>query len=62
MFVNVACAWLLTSSNYKAMTKAYNKWKKEGFEILAVPCNQFKNQESGTSAEIHSFVKTNYES
>ena len=33
---------------------------KSGLEILAVPCNQFKEQESGSSAEIHSFVKTNF--
>jgi glutathione peroxidase len=44
------------------MTKLYEDWKKQGLEILAVPCNQFNNQESGTNAEIHSFVKDKFKS
>ena len=44
------------------MTESYNKWKKSGFEILAVPCNQFNNQEPGTAADINNFVKNKFES
>ena len=62
MVVNVACQWGLTSSHYEAMTKLYEDWKKQGLEILAVPCNQFNDQESGTNAEIHSFVKDKFKS
>lgn len=28
--------------------------------MLAFPCNQFHNQESGTEAEIKNYVKVNY--
>lgn len=50
LIVNVACQWGFTSTNYEELTKIYQKWSKYGFEILAVPCNQFNNQESGTPA------------
>jgi len=46
--MNVACKWGLTSENYQEMVKTYRKWKNNGFEILAFPCNQFFGQESGT--------------
>ena len=62
MIVNVACKWGLTSAHYEAMTKAYNKWSKSGFEIIGVPCNQFKNQEPGSADEISSYAKDNFNS
>lgn len=48
LVVNVACKWGLTSSNYKRLTEMYNELEKQGFEILAFPCNQFFKQENGS--------------
>lgn len=42
------------------MVKAHNRWKNNGFEILAFPCNQFFGQESGSPAEIEEFVSKNF--
>ena len=36
------------------------KYKDQGLEILAFPCNQFGNQESGTNEEIKTFCDTKY--
>lgn len=52
LVVNVACKWGLTSSNYKILTSMHNELAVKGFELLAFPCNQFFNQESGSHAEI----------
>ena len=52
LVVNVACKWGLTSSNYKHLTNMHNELACKGFELLAFPCNQFFNQESGTPGEI----------
>ena len=60
MVVNVACKWGLTSDNYKEMVKAHHKWRDQGFEIVAFPCNQFFGQESGSPEEIDAFVKNNF--
>jgi len=56
--VNVASAWGATKSNYTQLVSMYNKYKDEadGFEVLAFPCNQFGNQESGTPEQIRKFV------
>lgn len=34
----------------------YNKYKDQGLEILAFPCNQFGAQEPGSASDIRSFV------
>jgi len=34
----------------------YDKYNKDGFEILAFPCNQFGKQEPKTEAEIKQFA------
>lgn len=34
----------------------YNKYKSQGFEVLAFPCNQFGAQEPGTEKEIKAFA------
>ncbi len=60
MIVNVACKWGLTSDNYKEMVKAHERWRSQGFEILAFPCNQFFGQESGSPEEIDAFVQNNF--
>ena len=38
----------------------YEKYRAQGLEILAFPCNQFFSQESGTEKEIKQFVKETF--
>lgn len=38
----------------------YERYHASGLEILAFPCNQFFNQESGTEKDIKQFVKDNF--
>lgn len=40
---------------YKGLQDLYQKYQPEGFEVLAFPCNQFKQQEKGSDAEIQQF-------
>ena len=36
------------------------KYRKNGFLVLAFPCNQFGKQEPGTDEEIHQYYKDNF--
>jgi len=45
---------------YADLQKLYEKYKDRGFEILGFPCNQFGEQEPGTSADVQSFCQINY--
>ncbi|XP_052173841.1 probable glutathione peroxidase 2 [Diospyros lotus] len=58
LIVNVASKCGLTQSNYKELNILYEKYKDQGFEILAFPCNQFAWQEPGTNEEIQDTVCT----
>ena len=40
---------------YEGLQDLYQKYQPEGFEVLAFPCNQFKQQEKGNDAEIKQF-------
>ncbi|KAI9393669.1 hypothetical protein POPTR_006G265400v4 [Populus trichocarpa] len=60
LIVNVASKCGLTSSNYSELTHIYEKYKTQGFEILAFPCNQFGGQEPGSNPEIKQFACTRY--
>ena len=60
LIVNVASQCGLASSNYTDMSKLYEKYKDQGLEILAFPCNQFNSQEPGTDEEIVNFVCTRF--
>ncbi|XP_047341105.1 probable phospholipid hydroperoxide glutathione peroxidase [Impatiens glandulifera] len=60
LIVNVASQCGLTNSNYADMTKLYQKYKDQGLEILAFPCNQFGGQEPGNNEEIVEFVCTRF--
>jgi len=42
------------------MEPLYKKYKSDGFEIAAFPCNQFGSQEPGTDAEIKEFARGKY--
>ena len=45
---------------YRSMEALYEKYKNSGFEILAFPANNFRNQEPGSDAEIKNFCALNY--
>ncbi|MCG9876409.1 MAG: glutathione peroxidase [Leptospiraceae bacterium] len=45
---------------YKGLQAIYEKYNKDGFEVLAFPCNQFGEQEPGDDTEIKSFCDMNY--
>ncbi|CAI0395330.1 unnamed protein product [Linum tenue] len=60
LVVNVASRCGFTDSNYTQLTDLYSKYKDRGFEILAFPCNQFLNQEPGSSEEAQEFACTRY--
>ncbi|PIN11872.1 Glutathione peroxidase [Handroanthus impetiginosus] len=60
LIVNVASQCGLTNSNYTELTKLYEKYKDQGLEILAFPCNQFGSQEPGTNEQIQEFACTRF--
>ena len=45
---------------YEGLEALYKKYKDQGLEIIAVPANEFGEQEPGTNEEIQSFCKMNY--
>lgn len=59
LIVNVASKCGLTPQ-YEGLEALYLKYKGQGLEILAFPCNQFLGQEPGTNEEIQSFCSLNY--
>ncbi|KMZ56382.1 Glutathione Peroxidase [Zostera marina] len=56
LIVNVASKCGFTDLNYKEMNILYEKYRSQGFEILAFPCNQFGEQEPGSNFEINETV------
>lgn len=59
LIVNVASKCGLTPQ-YEGLEALYQKYKEQGLEILAFPCNQFLEQEPGTNDEILDFCSVNY--
>jgi glutathione peroxidase-family protein len=59
LIVNVAskCGY---TPQYKNLEAVYEKYKDKGFEILAFPANEFKQQEPGSNAEIKEFCTSTY--
>ena len=45
---------------YKDLEAVYEKYKAQGFEVLAFPANEFGHQEPGSDAEIKQFCSTKY--
>jgi len=45
---------------YKGLQELYAKYQDKGFEVLAFPCNQFKQQEKGSNEEIKSFCDLHF--
>lgn len=59
LIVNTATGCGFTPQ-YEGLQNLYNKYNKEGFEILDFPCNQFGHQAPGTNDEIVTFCQTKY--
>ena len=59
LVVNVASKCGLTPQ-YDGLERLYRRYRDQGFEILAFPCNQFAGQEPGSEDEIASFCRTQY--
>ncbi len=45
---------------YKDLESIYEKYKDQGFEVLAFPANEFGAQEPGSNEEIKEFCSTKY--
>ena len=60
LIVNVASKCGLTPQ-YEGLEALYRDDRDRGLEILGFPCNQFKEQEPGSDAEIQAFCKANYD-
>ncbi|MBN2794209.1 MAG: glutathione peroxidase [Clostridia bacterium] len=45
---------------FKGLESIYETYKAQGLEIIGFPCNQFKEQDPGSNAEIKSFCELNY--
>ena len=60
LIVNVAskCGY---TKQYSGLEAIYRKYKDQGFEILAFPCNDFGGQEPGTNEEIQEFCSTKFD-
>ncbi len=59
LIVNVASHCGFTGQ-YEELQSLYLKYKDQGLEIFAFPCNQFANQEPGTDEDIKKFCSINY--
>ncbi|TKB50431.1 glutathione peroxidase [Ferrimonas sediminicola] len=45
---------------YQGLEKLQQRYGDQGFTVLAFPCNQFGNQESGSDEEIRQFCDLNF--
>lgn len=59
LIVNTASKCRFTPQ-YDDLQKLYLQYKDQPFEILGFPCNQFGEQEPGTSQEAAAFCQLNY--
>lgn len=59
LIVNTASKCGFTSQ-YDGLEKLYKTYKDKGLEILAVPSNQFGEQEPGSNEEIQEFCRVNH--
>ena len=60
LIVNVASKCGLTPQ-YEGLESLYRRDNDRGLEILGFPCNQFKEQEPASDAEIQAFCKSTYD-
>jgi glutathione peroxidase len=59
LLVNVASQCGLTPQ-YTGLEDLQKRYESKGFSVLGFPCNQFGEQEPGTSEEIATFCSTSY--
>lgn len=59
LIVNTASKCGFTKQ-YDDLEALYKKYNSQGLEILGFPCNQFANQEPGSSEEIAEFCRLNH--
>ncbi len=59
LIVNTATGCGFTPQ-YKGLQSLYDKYHKDGFEVLDFPCNQFMNQSPLSEPEIKEFCELNY--
>ena len=45
---------------YKGLEQLYRAYHERGLEVLGFPCNQFRQQEPGSAAEIGAFCEKNF--
>ena len=45
---------------YKELEEMYEAYHDQGFDIIDIPCNQFRDQTPGTDEEIHEFCTLKY--
>jgi len=59
LIVNVAskCGY---TPQYEGLEATYEKYRDQGFKVLAFPANEFGKQEPGSDAEIKQFCTANY--
>ncbi|GAQ79439.1 glutathione peroxidase [Klebsormidium nitens] len=57
LVINVASRCGHAMKNYREMVGLYKRYGGPEFEIIAVPCNQFFNQEPGSNEDIEDFVR-----
>uniref|UniRef100_A0A672TDJ9 Glutathione peroxidase n=1 Tax=Sinocyclocheilus grahami TaxID=75366 RepID=A0A672TDJ9_SINGR len=60
LVVNVASGRELTEQNYRALQELHRERGTSHFNVLAFPCSQYGDTESGTSREIEAFDKSYY--
>jgi len=59
LVVNVASKCGLTPQ-YEALQKLNDQYAAQGFSVVGMPANDFKEQEPGSDAEIQAFCQVNY--
>ena len=59
LIVNTATGCGFTPQ-YEELEALYEKYNKDGFEVLDFPCNQFGHQAPGDNDEIHEFCTLRY--
>jgi glutathione peroxidase len=59
LVVNVASKCGLTPQ-YNGLERLQERYARQGFTVLGVPCNQFAGQEPGSAEEIQTFCSVTY--
>jgi len=59
LIVNTASECGFTKQ-YQGLQKLHNEYSSNGFSVLGFPCNQFGQQEKGTSDDISQFCELNF--